>query len=154
MRAGRPRSRGSQSTLVGALAGISHTDSETLGESFRAPAHDDIVVPREEGPRDRREQIHPGFRRLDHPVIAHDSRRALGGQLPASAALQLTLGYAFDGRHRFDAREPHVECEAVRQLALPRVAPDAADAARVAWRDLDYALDAAPPRRAQLGMID
>src|SRR2546423_3666146 len=129
-------------------------DAEFFRQAFSAPVHHDVVVPLEQWARDGREKVHPGLRRRDVPVVAHAGRVAVLRQLPAPLARQLADGLALDDGHRLDAREPHTEGEPVRELALPRVALDAADTFRVARLDLLDALDAAPPGGPLLRAVD
>src|SRR5919205_742370 len=129
-------------------------DAELARETFGAPVHDHVVVPLEDGPRDGREQVHPGLRRAHVPVVAHARRVALFGEVPAARPRKLADGLALYERQRLDARQRHVEGEPVWKLAAPRVASHGADALGVARLDLLDALDAAPPIGPLLRAVD
>src|ERR1044071_4070814 len=120
-------------------------DTELVREAVRAPVHHDVVVPLEDGPRDGREQVHPGLSRLYVPVVAHARRVGLLFEVPDARARQFAHGLALYERQGLDARELHVEGEFVRELAAPCVEAHRADALRVTRLDLLDALDAAPP---------
>ena len=57
------------------------------------------------------------------------------GEVPAADAFDHAARFAFEGRHRLDARDAHVEDDAIRQHALPRIAMERADSAR--WDEVD-----------------
>ena len=62
-------------------------------QTLATGAHDGVVIPGEQGPQQRRQQLHPGFMSADPPLVDDQSVRPLPPQGPAAAAFQFTAGH-------------------------------------------------------------
>ena len=128
--------------------------AEPPREPLGALAHDDVVVPREHGPRDRREPVHPRPRRAHLPLVDRGGPRRARVEPPVADADQLAV------------RVPSITCGGSRRVtrlvnvrsygsALRQSAPRAGRCPpRRPRLELDRALDALPPLGPARGVVD
>ena len=111
----------------------------------RRRLHDVIVVPGEERPGDRRQQVHPGAARGDVPGVPAVVTPSVSAIPQYAGAVCRSLGPR--GCGPLDAGRLDVEGELVGQAAAPDLASQGADAVRVTGAQIFDGDDTAPPGR-------
>src|SRR2546422_9358937 len=82
--------------------------AEQLREAKPAFSHDGLVVPHEERPRQRGDNVHPGFVRADRPRLG-DRRLSRLRELPTADTFELARGRELDDSGLLDSRHPRVQ---------------------------------------------
>ena len=130
-------------------------NAEPACQALAALLHQLDVIADKHRASQRRAQVHPQTGGVHMPFVTDHAQRALAGEVPTAAPLQITTGMTFDCHHLFEARGAHIKLHAIGQFPLPRVAQDTAYPVRVTARHLFNTLRSRPPLRpAQCVMND
>src|SRR2546422_1117975 len=127
--------------------------AEQLREAKPAFSHDGLVVPQEKRPRQRGDNVHPGFVRPDRPRV-FDRRLSRLRELPAAGTFEVARGRELDEPGLLEPRHPGVEGEAVWQLRLPHRAVYPTEPTRVSRFEPGDAEYVRPPLGIALRGVD